>query len=304
MKQLNWFIQALFFYLFTLVVAALPNSKTASIGKKTGIFLFNILHSRRKIAVDNIQQSLPFMKKHPSWTGEFETAEEIALATFINLGTSLVEVCRLYHGKGDNIIDSIEVKDAENFHIPRKRGNGVVLIGGHCGNWELMSLSFKKHINENVWAIARQQNNPYLNTIIEKMRIRYGNKVIYKENALKQTLGVIRKHGLVGMLIDQAVFEHNGILIEFLGRKAWANKAPAIIASKTGVSIVPTFLHRRADCHVLTFYPEYLMSGDRTEDGIMRDIQAMSRYLENFICAHPADWYWIHRRWKRAGELL
>jgi KDO2-lipid IV(A) lauroyltransferase len=36
----------------------------------------------------------------------------------------------------------------------------------------------------------------------------------------------------------------------------------------------------------------------------VRDIQALSRYLEDFVCAHPADWYWVHRRWKRAGEVI
>jgi len=80
MKKSIWLIQAALFYLFTLFVAALPRSQSVRIGKKIGAFLFNILHSRRTIAIDNIRQALPFMKSHPSWTGEFETAEEIALA--------------------------------------------------------------------------------------------------------------------------------------------------------------------------------------------------------------------------------
>lgn len=106
------------------------------------------------------------------------------------------------------------------------------------------------------------------------------------------------------MLADQAVFEGNGVLIEFLGRTAWANKAPAIIAHKTGVPLVPVFIHRAGRRHVLTIHPEYTLCGDLTDAGIQRDIQALSHYLENFVCAHPADWYWVHRRWKRAGESV
>lgn len=304
MKRIIWAIQAALFYLFTLLVAALPRSQSIRIGKKIGIFLFNILHGRRFVAIDNISRALPFMKRHPSWTGEFETAEEIALATFMNLGISIVEVCRLYHGKGDDLIDSMEVHGLENFQHAKEKGNGVLCVSGHCGNWELISLSFKRHLNENVSAIARMQNNPYLNTIVEKMRMGYGNRVIYSKAALRPILSVIKSKGVIGMLIDQAVFEENGALIEFLGRKAWANKAPAVMARKTGAPIVPVLGYREGNRHVLTFHPEYQLCGDHTEDGIQQDIQALSRYLEDFVCAHPADWYWVHRRWKRAGQSI
>lgn len=302
MKRVIWAIQAVLFYLFTLFVAVLPRSQSIRIGKKTGIFLFNILHGRRSIAIDNISRALPFMKRHSSWTGEFETAEEIALATFMNLGISIVEVCRLYHGKGDDLIDSMEIHGLENFQNAKEKGKGVLCVSGHCGNWELISLSFKRHLNANVWAIVKMQNNPYLNSIVEKMRMGYGNKVIYSKAALRPILSVIKSKGLIGMLADQAVFEENGVLIEFLGRKAWANKAPAVIARKTGAPIVPVLGYREGNRHVLTFLPEYSLCGDRSEDGVQQDIQALSRYLEEFVCAHPADWYWVHRRWKRAGQ--
>jgi Kdo2-lipid IVA lauroyltransferase/acyltransferase len=302
MKKIIWMVQALFFYVFTMVVAALPRSQSIRIGQKIGTFLFNILHSRRSIAIDNIRQALPFMKRHPSWTGAFDTAEEIALATFMNLGVSIVEVCRLYHGKGDELIDTMVVNGLENFRDAKEKDKGVLCVSGHCGNWELISLSFKHFLNENVWAIARKQNNPYLNSIVEKMRIGYGNKLIYTKAASRPILSAIKNKGVIGMLTDQAVFEDNGALIEFLGRKAWANKAPVVFAHKTGVPIVPVFGHREHDRHVITFHPEYTLCGDRTEEGIHRDIQALSRYLEDYVCAHPADWYWVHRRWKRAGE--
>ncbi|MDD2540744.1 MAG: lysophospholipid acyltransferase family protein [Desulfuromonadaceae bacterium] len=304
MKRINWAIQAILFYLFTFFVAAFPRSQTNRIGRYIGTLLYNILHSRRTIAIDNIRQALPYMQCHPAWTGMFETAEQIALATFINLGISIVEICRLYHGKGDILIDTIDVVGQENLFSAREKHNGIIFVGGHCGNWELMSLSLKKLFNENVYAIVRPQNNPYLNKLVEKIRMNYGNKVIYKAAALRPILSIIKNNGSIGMLVDQAMFEDNGVLIEFLGRKAWANKAPAIIAHKTGVPLVPVFIHRAEGRHVLTIHPEYALCGDRTDDGIRGDIQALSRYLEEFICAHPADWYWVHRRWKRAGEQI
>ena len=304
MKQIIWVIQATTFYLFTLFVAALPSSQKIRIGRNLGAFLYNILHSRRAIALDNITQALPFMKRHPSWSGEFETAEEIALATFRNLGISIIEICRLYHGKGAELFKTMAVHGLDNFQQAKEKSIGVICVSGHCGNWELISLSFKKHLDVSVWAIVRKQNNPYLNSIVEKMRMGYGNKVIYTKTALKPMLGVIKNNGVIGMLTDQAAGEQNGVLINFLGRKAWALKAPVVIAHKTGVPVVPVFGYRENDRHVLTIHPEYKLCGDRTEEGIRRDIQQLAYYLEDFVCAHPTEWYWIHRRWKRAGQNI
>jgi KDO2-lipid IV(A) lauroyltransferase len=306
MKEVIWRLQAALFYLFTLFVSALPRSQSFRIGRRIGLILFGLLASRRAIAIDNISKALPFMKNHPAWTGEFETAEEIARTTFINLGISIVEVCRLYHGK-DDLINAIEVRGEENLEKAREKQRGMICISGHCGNWELMSLSFKRFFDVNVWAIARKLDNPHLNKIVETMRMGYGNQMIYNKSSLRQILSVIKSGGTIGMLADQAVFEDNGALIEFLGRKAWANKAPAIIAHKTGVPLLPVFLHRSApadDRHVLTILPEYTLCGDRTEAGICRDVQMLACLLEAFICAHPTDWYWVHRRWKRAGEPI
>ena len=304
MKDLIWRLQAAAFYLFTLFVASLPYSQSLRIGRNTGRFLYNVFHSRREVVLDNINKALPFMQKHPAWSGEFSTAEEIARATFMNLGVSIVEVCRLYHGKGDMLIDSIDVSGAENFQQARLKEKGLILVSGHCGNWELISLSFKRLFGENVWAVARHQNNPYLHRVVEEMRMSYGNKIIYNKSALRPILSVIKQNGVIGMLTDQAVSEDNGALVEFLGRTAWANRAPAIIAHKTGVPLVPVFSYRSGNHHTLTIHPEYTLCGDRSDAGINRDIQELSRYLEEFVCAHPADWYWLHRRWKRAGEPI
>lgn len=304
MKRINWAIQTAVFYLFTWSIATIPQQSIGIIGRKLGGLMFRLLAKRRAIAIENIRLALPFMKQHPAWTNTIETAEEIALETFHHLAMSIIEICRLYHGKGTMTIDTIKVRGREHFDLARKKHRGIIFVGGHCGNWELMALSFKKIFGESMSGVARKQNNPLLNTVIEKMRTKYDNQIIYKQGALRPILGILKKDGIVGMLADQAVFPEDGVLIDFLGRKAWANKAPVIIAHKSKVPLVPVFMHRESDQHIITFHPEYELGSDISDQGVQRDVQALSRYLEGFVCAHPADWYWIHRRWKRAGETV
>jgi len=215
-----------------------------------------------------------------------------------------MEISRLYHGHGENIISSIEVRGWEHCEAAKAKGKGIIFFSGHCGNWELMSLAISNLFGETVSGVARQQNNPFFNRMVERMRSRYNSKLIYKQGALKGILAALKKGEMVGILADQAVRPEEGCLIEFIGRTAWASRMPAVIARKTGVPLIPVFIHRDGEHHVLTFYPEHVFSGTANDEGIIEDTQALSRFVENHVVAHPTQWYWIHRRWKRAGAMI
>ncbi len=302
MKRIVWALQAVVFYCLTLVAALLPASITYRLGALAGLLIPCLVPKRRAIAIDNISRALPFMKAHPLWDSPCEDAGELARETFKNLGRSLMEVCRLYHGRGEDVIANIELRGREHYETARAKGKGVIFLTGHCGNWELLALAFSSLFGEGVSVVARRQNNPFLNRMVERMRMSYDSRVIYKQGALKGILSALKKGELVGILADQAVFSEDGALIDVMGRKAWASKAPVVIAQKSGAPLIPIFIHREGERQVITFYPEHRFSGDMSDEGIRTETQALSRYVENFVVAHPTQWYWVHRRWKRAGE--
>ena len=302
MKRIVYAVHTAIFYLLTLVTALLPASITYRIGAYAGLLIPWLIPKRRKIAIDNINKALPFMKTHPLWDSTSVTAEELAMETFKNMGRSLIEVCRLYHGRGEDVIASIELRGRENYQLARTKGKGLIFFTGHCGNWELVALAFSSLFGEGMSVVARRQNNPYLNRMVEKMRMRYNSRVLYKQGAVRGILTALKNGQLVGILADQADFKESGILIDVMGRKAWASKAPVVIAQKSGAPLLPTFIHREGERQIITFYPEHNFSGDMSETGIKKETQALSRYVENFVVSHPTQWYWVHRRWKRAGE--
>ena len=302
MKRIIWAVQTAVFYIFTLLVSCLPETSVRSTGRFVGSLMYVLLPGRRRVAIDNIRQVLPHMRQSPEWNCTLETPEEIARETFRNLGTSLVETCRLYHGKGAALVDSIEVRGREHYDAARARGKGIIFLTGHCGNWELVALAYSRLFKDSMSVVARRQNNPYLHTMVEKMRMRYDNRVIYKDQAMRNMISVIRNNGAIGLLVDQAVFPEEGALIPFLGRMAWASKAPSILARKTGVIILPSFIHREGDHHVITINPPCVFEEIEGDGAEAADAKSYSRYIERFIIAHPTNWYWVHRRWKRAGE--
>ncbi len=303
MLRLIWIIQVVALYSFTWLVSLVPEKLACVLGERIGLLIRRLLSSRRKIVEENIALSLEYMRQQPDWGGVDASSSELAKGVFRNLGRSLVETCRLYHGRADRLIDRIEIRGREHYEAAMAQGKGVIFLTGHCGNWELMALAYARLFNASVSVVARRQNNPYLNQMVERMRMHYDNRVIYKDNALKNMIAVIRRNGVIGLLADQAVFPEEGSLIDFLGRKAWASHAPVLLARKTGVIVLPVFIHREGDRHVIDVHPVLEFSRDKSEAGWQADVKIYSSAIERFIIRHPTQWYWVHRRWKRAEGL-
>jgi KDO2-lipid IV(A) lauroyltransferase len=303
MKRAFWMIQAAIFYCLTLLATLMPAALTYRLGALVGLLISFILPKRRAIVIDNMSRALPYMKSHPLWDPRCENVGQLARESFENQGRSLLEICRLYHGQGDGMIADIELRGRENYQAAQAKGKGVICFSGHCGNWELMALAFGRLFGDGA-VVARRQNNPFFNRMMERMRMRYKSRVIYKQGALRGILTTLKRGNQVGILADQADSpEDGGALIDFMGRKAWATRAPVLIAQKSGAPLVPVFIHREGKLNVITFYPEHQFSGDLSEEGVRKETQALSLYVENFVVAHPTQWYWVHRRWKRAGEV-
>ncbi len=297
MKKVRWFLEAALVVAFVLPFAVLPRTIALKAGDLLGLFVFYIWRSRRKIAVGNIDRAVKAGALRISGT-----PESIARKSLMNMGRSLVEIVKVYFGLGRDLIDSIEVRGIENYHKAKAKGKGIIFITGHCGNWELTALAFGARV-EPFAVVARAQNNPYLNRLVEKARARFGNRIIYKQGALMAILSELRQNRMIGILMDQAVLPEEGYIINFLGRGAWTTKIPALLARKRGAAVLPAFIHRENGKYVGIIYPEVVLSDEKDQErAVIEDTKNFSTYIENYIREHPSEWLWIHRRWKRVKE--
>jgi len=296
MKKAVWIIEIGLFIVLSVPLAILPLRLALKVGDMLGLLLFHVWGSRRRIAIDNLSKCVLAGAIHIT-----EPAETIIRKNFINLGRSFIEILKIYYGLGEKIIRSVRIEGLEHFKTAQSKGKGILLLSGHCGNWELLAIAISLKISS-VAGIARPINNPYVNKIVERVRRKYGNKVIYKKGALKPIMKKLKDNEGVGILMDQAVIPEEGYVLDFLGRGAWTTKTPALIARKTEAAAVPVFMHRHDGGHTITLYPQVELSGNNDrETAVKEDTAKFSSYIENYIKEHPTEWLWIHRRWKRVN---
>lgn len=294
MKKIFQAIETLFIIIISLPVIILPLKIALKVGGGLGVMCFYILKKRRNIAIENVKNVIDTAGLN--FQG---SPNDLIKANFRNYGKSIIEIIKIFWGLGGSILNNVEIRGLDNYYKAKSRQVGILLITGHCGNWELLTLTVGVKIKP-VLAIARRQDNPYINKIIEVIRQRYNNRIIYKEGALKTILSESKDDWIILIAIDQSVFKKEGYMIDFLGRKAWTTKVPVLIAKKTGVAMLPMFIHRERDKHILDIYPEIEVLDRKIDDNsLINDTKRVSVFVEEYIRHYPTEWLWIHRRWKR-----
>ncbi|MFC1549417.1 lysophospholipid acyltransferase family protein [Nitrospirota bacterium] len=286
-----YFIQYLLFLVFFIPIAILPYSLSLRLGRILGNLGYFLFAKRRVIALENIKNALD--KGTIQYTGG---PEAMAREVFRNLGQWFVEIVKVLFGFGGNLVKRIRVEGLENLEVAPGDTRGILVVSAHVGNWELMVMSLTEKLGCTMHGLAKKQNNPYINDFIVKARQKYGTRILYKKGVLRKFISILREGGAVGMMLDQHVSANMGYRIDFLGSPAWVSRTPATIARKTGARLVPLFLHydMKEKLHVLTIMPE-IPSGEDMED----TTRQLNSRVEEFIKRCPAQWLWIHRRWKK-----
>lgn len=290
-KYIKSIIEFVVFLIICMPLALLPNKISAKAGEAMGMLFHRFWASRRKVALENI-------------TGAMErgaisvdmTAEELVRLNFKHMGRSITELIKLLFGLADNIIENVTLEGMENYRRAEAKGKGVIIAGGHCGNWELM-FSLSSIIDNDFYGVVRKQSNPFMNSLIVKTRKRFGSRVIYKQGALRAFLRALKAGDTVGVAVDQAT-QTEGVRIDFLGAPAWTTRMPAILAKRTGAAVVPVFNFRKPDGSFTTYaMPEVEITGDE-----LADTKRISASVEDYIRKHPEQWLWIHKRWKHQED--
>ncbi len=297
MSRLLWFFQLLLIVLFTLPLAVIPYKASLKVGDVLGYLLFYLWKSRRVIALENLRSAV----SRNAILSDL-SPESITMQNFRNLGKSFIEVVKIYYGLDSQIYKNIKINGEENFRKALAKGRGVILITGHCGNWELSGIALSLKLTK-MNAIARPLNNPYLNRIIEKAREKYGNNIIYKRGALKKILSSLKRNEPVTILMDQSVTRSEGIIIDFLGKNAYTTKMPALIARRTDSPVLPFFIRRVKGGHRIEIGEEIkLHKSEDSEKDILSNTINFTKSIEEYIRKNPSEWLWIHRRWKRIKD--
>ncbi len=271
--------------------AVMPISARGKMGICLGRLMKLFGKKRRDIAQRNLSAAFPEKS-------DFELSR-ILLKSFENLGITFIEAAALAFLKADDIRKNIELKNHEAITNAISKGNGVILLSGHYGNWEYLAIAAGVCSQIPITVVVKKQKNQFVNKNINKGRTKFGNKIVLMHSAARTLVRTIRSNEAVALLVDQSAKYGKDGTADFFKMPAVTFDAPAELALKFRTPIVYAFAERNedftytAEIHELDFSDlEY--SAENVKILTQRHVAA----LEEQIRKKPELWAWQHRRWK------
>ncbi len=279
-KHLTQFIIIIFlFFLFKI----LGYKISSYIGFLIGKFLGPIFRSKFSIKKNLLKANIK------------NNSSEIASNVLGNYGRIFAEYVHLKNFRNNKLNKYLSIEGSEHLDRIKNDNEKVVFVSGHFNNFELMAMQIEKK-GIDCAAIYRPLNNPYLNQIMEKIRIREICKIQIKKGraGTREIINNLKKNRSIAIMIDQRVRE--GLKVPFFGHLATTTTIPAQLIKKYGCQVVPIYIERNNN----NFFKMYVskpikISKSKTTTEITL---FLNKILEKMILKNIDQWIWTHNRWK------
>lgn len=277
----------------SLIIKFIPERWVMRSARNFARLGFAIAGKQRKIAMESL--AIAFGKDKSE-----KELEQIAKDCFIFIVKSGLELI-VFMDKPGLIKERVEIIGKDNLDSALSKGKGVILVSAHFGNFPLMLARIQLE-GYNTSGIMRPMHDARVEKFFIKKRDKLGIKTIYSQPrrfCVEETLRTLRKNELIFIPIDQN-FGTGGVFVDFFGKKAATATGPVVLALRTKAAIIPAFIVRQKDdTHKIIFEkPLVLDEGKTPEETIVINIQKLTSIIEAYIRKYPAEWGWIHRRWK------
>lgn len=228
--------------------------------------------------------------------------QRIIVEMWDNLGRVAAELPKLPTVVGKKYHDIIEIEGMGHFQRAKDRiatGKPVIFFSGHMGNWEIMPKTTHE-LGETLALMYRKANNDAVDRSIQNIRDSYQTVAISKtKSGTRKLLSVVKQGKPIGMLMDQRAGE--GVDIPFLGHPAKTAAAMAGLAVKYDCQLVPIHIIRkgRSSRFRVVVHPPVVPEHTNDQDADIKTLLVViNDILGRFVTEYPAQWFWIHRRWK------
>jgi len=268
----------------------MPAQKASDVASKIAKFVGKKI-AVHKLAYRNLSNAMP----------ELNEAQKAQILDDMwdNLGRIVGEYAHVAKCSVEEIESLIEMSQEtrQNLEQFKRDGKGGIIFGGHLGNWEVGPKVFiKNHMQ--VSTVYRPLNNPYVENLTANLR---GVELIEKSiSGSRKIIDVIRKGGFVIILADQKISE--GEAVKFFHEDAITTTSIARIALKYDVPLIPARSIRIGKNFKFRVEVEKALAIEKTGDvnfDLLKLTRSVNCKLEEWIKQYPAQWFWVHNRWKR-----
>ena len=276
--------------------ALLPFRVAWALGGLVGRVAWLVGRRDRELALQHLAFALP----------ELPEAERRAIArgTFLHYAHGAAEVAQI--SRIDSDLERYVTYVGEGEALLRAAhavGKGLIFVTGHLGSWELLARRIVRSGIPSVVIAARSWDRR-IDALADDFRSRGDVPTLFREDAGsgRALLKAMRAGKALGILIDQDTHVQS-VFVPFFGHLAATPRAAADLALRFGCPVLVGWSRRRGpkagDGYALEVQEvTYDPSPADAEAEAVRITATCTARIEHAIRQAPAEWVWMHQRWR------
>jgi KDO2-lipid IV(A) lauroyltransferase len=295
-------VNSLFYWLarsFVFLVQLMPLKLVALIGRVCGYLFYYIDGRHRRVAVNNLLACL--CNSHSQ-----KEIISIARENFCRIGEVYLSALKTASIPAHDIGSILSFKGEENINLAKLEDGSLpsfLFALGHFGNFELYAKTGFIVPDFDLSTTYRGFRQPWLERLILSLRARSGVSFFDRRFDGKKLRSFMNRPGTItGLLVDQHA-GGRGLRLPFFGLPCSVSPSPALFALRYNLCLHCCFCRRlglgRWEIEVGPKIGTVCGGSPRAFEDILMDI---NRHFEAFILEDPANWFWVHDRWKLSGR--
>ncbi len=275
---------------------ALPLERVARLGQAMGGLAYWLDARHRRVAQRNLELC---------FGAEKSPAELRALAreNFRRIGENFACAMKTAALSFEELSPHVEFVSPQLRAAASGQGRSLIAAIGHFGNFELYARAGQV-VPYRCATTYRGFRQPSLNRLLLSLRERSGCLFFERRFQAQALKAFMHQPGvMLGLLADQAGAD-NSLQLPFLGHVCLTSAAPAVFALRYDCGLIMAVCYRvglaRWRIEANQEIPTRENGKARPVAEIMTDV---NRAFEAAVRRDPANWFWVHNRWKRRGRL-
>jgi KDO2-lipid IV(A) lauroyltransferase len=206
----------------------------------------------------------------------------------------LVELMRLPRMSLEDIAAHVEPKGLDYLLELWKESGGLILVAAHVGNNEMVAGGVASH-RLPLSVLADDTTFPEMFDLLKRERERWGVTIVPWRN-LREVFGILKRGEMLGLLVDWG-YRADGIPVRLFGTWTTLPAGPAVLAARSGATILPITAHRRPDGTFFVTHEDPIRVSSTAPEEIARATQEVANALEKIVAAAPEQWYSFKPLW-------
>jgi KDO2-lipid IV(A) lauroyltransferase len=263
----------------------LPNSLLYRLGRGFGRLVYLFPSPFKRIARRNIELCLPEL--------DATAREDILREHFAGLGCALFETAISWWSSNERIRHITLMTGLEHLQAAQATGRGVLLLSAHFNSIEIGCRALAARLPLNV--MYRPTKNALIGEFVHSRRAVQTKRAIPRDD-VRTLIKALKDGDVVWYAPDQSFRKKGAEMVKLFGIPAATNTATSRIAGMTKALVLPYFFERLpGGGYKGTIHPP--LEGFPTDDAVA-DTERFNRIVEAEVRRMPAQYLWIHRRFK------